>query len=38
MSEHAALKALIEEAFAGRAELSPRNLPPQLAQALEECL
>jgi len=38
MSGDAELKALIEEAYARRAELTPRNLPPDLAQALEECL
>jgi 2,3,4,5-tetrahydropyridine-2,6-dicarboxylate N-succinyltransferase len=38
MSEHTQLRALIEEAFERRAQLNPANLPPQLAQALEECL
>jgi len=38
MASHEDLRALIEEAFARRSELTPRNLSPQLAQALEECL
>jgi 2,3,4,5-tetrahydropyridine-2-carboxylate N-succinyltransferase len=32
------LRATIEAAFERRAELTPRNLPRELAEALEECL
>ncbi len=38
MKETAELRATVEAAFERRADLSPRNLPPALATALEECL
>jgi 2,3,4,5-tetrahydropyridine-2-carboxylate N-succinyltransferase len=38
MSEPDTLRAVIDAAFERRAELNPRNLTPELAAALEECL
>ncbi len=38
MSSASALRATVEAAFERRAELTPRNLPRELAEALEECL
>jgi 2,3,4,5-tetrahydropyridine-2,6-dicarboxylate N-succinyltransferase len=38
MPDPAALQSLIEAAFERRSELDPRNLPDELAAALEECL
>ena len=38
MKATAELRATVEAAFERRAELTPRNLPPALATALEECL
>jgi 2,3,4,5-tetrahydropyridine-2-carboxylate N-succinyltransferase len=38
MSAHEPLRSLIEAAWERRAELSPRNVPPELSDALEECL
>jgi 2,3,4,5-tetrahydropyridine-2-carboxylate N-succinyltransferase len=38
MSNTAKLQAIVEAAFERRAELTPRNLTPELAGALEECL
>jgi 2,3,4,5-tetrahydropyridine-2-carboxylate N-succinyltransferase len=38
MSEPAQLRSIIEAAFERRAELSPHQLPPEIDQALEECL
>jgi 2,3,4,5-tetrahydropyridine-2,6-dicarboxylate N-succinyltransferase len=38
MSGAAELRAMVEAAFERRAELTPRNLTPELAGALEECL
>jgi 2,3,4,5-tetrahydropyridine-2-carboxylate N-succinyltransferase len=38
MSDPGRLKALIDAAFERRAELGPKNLPPELGSALEECL
>jgi 2,3,4,5-tetrahydropyridine-2,6-dicarboxylate N-succinyltransferase len=38
MSEHAQLQAVIESAYERRAELTPRNVPGELARSLEECL
>jgi 2,3,4,5-tetrahydropyridine-2-carboxylate N-succinyltransferase len=38
VSDLAALRAVIEEAFERRAQLSPQNLPPALERALEQCL
>jgi 2,3,4,5-tetrahydropyridine-2,6-dicarboxylate N-succinyltransferase len=38
MSEPAQLRSIIEAAFERRAELSAHQLPPEIDQALEECL
>ncbi len=38
MSEHAALRSIVEAAFEQRAQLTPRNLPPELGRALEETI
>jgi 2,3,4,5-tetrahydropyridine-2-carboxylate N-succinyltransferase len=38
MSGAAELRAMVEAAFERRAELTPRNVTPELAGALEECL
>jgi 2,3,4,5-tetrahydropyridine-2,6-dicarboxylate N-succinyltransferase len=38
MSGHGALRAVIEEAFERRAQLTPANLPGELDRALEECM
>ena len=38
MSEHAQLQAVIESAYERRGELTPRNVPGELARSLEECL
>jgi 2,3,4,5-tetrahydropyridine-2,6-dicarboxylate N-succinyltransferase len=38
MSEHAALRALVEEAFERRAEITPERCPADLARALDESL
>ena len=38
MSGHGALRAVIEEAFERRAQLTPANLPDELDRALEECM
>ncbi len=38
MKATAGLRATVEAAFEGRADLTPRNLTPTLAAALEECL
>jgi len=38
MSGTAELRAIVEAAYERRAELTPRNLPPELAGALEACL
>ena len=38
MNSTSGLRATVEAAFERRAELTPRNLPRELAEALEECL
>jgi 2,3,4,5-tetrahydropyridine-2,6-dicarboxylate N-succinyltransferase len=38
MTDRAKLQSLIEAAFERRAELTPRNLPADLAEAIDECI
>ena len=38
MSDLTRLKSVIDAAYERRAELTPKNVPPDLQSALEECI